>query len=93
MSRAKLLKQFKEIHPNLNASEIDSIIDLFCDSLKNAICDHKKVVLRGFGTFLNQKIKEKFLSRNPRTGRLIYTPEKNKIRFKASKKLIKLINK
>lgn len=93
MSRAKLVKQFKKIHPNLNASEISSIIDLFCDSLKNAICDHKKVELRGFGTFLNQKIKEKFSGRDPRTGRLIYIPEKNKIRFKSSKKLNQLINK
>ena len=93
MSRAKLVKQFKEIHPNLNTSEIISVIDFFCESLKNAICDHNKVELRGFGTFLNQKIKEKFLSRNPRTGRLIYTQEKNKIRFKESKKLNELINK
>ena len=93
MSRTKLVKQFKKIHPHLNTSEIGSIIDFFCDSLKNAICDHKKVELRGFGTFINQKIKEKFSSRNPRTGGLIYTPEKNKIRFKASKKLNELINK
>ena len=29
---------------------------------------------------------------NPKNGKLIYVPEKNKIRFKASKKLNKKIN-
>ena len=53
----------------------------------------ERIEIRGFGTFFIKKIKEKYSARNPRTGKLIYVPEKNKVRFKSSKKLNKLINK
>jgi Bacterial nucleoid DNA-binding protein len=49
--------------------------------------------LRGFGTFLIKKIKEKYSARNPKTGELIYVPEKNKVRFRGTKKLKDSINK
>ena len=52
----------------------------------------EKIELRGFGTFFVKKIKAKYSARNPKTCELIYVPEKNKVRFKASKKLNKLIN-
>ena len=53
----------------------------------------KKVEIRGFGTFFVKKIKENHSARNPRTGELIYVPERNKVRFRASKKLKEFINK
>ncbi len=52
----------------------------------------KDVEIRGFGTFFVKKIKEKYSARNPRTGEIIYIPEKNKVRFRSSKKLNKFIN-
>ena len=52
----------------------------------------KDVEIRGFGTFFVKKIKEKHSARNPRTGEIIYIPEKNKVRFRSSKKLNKFIN-
>ena len=50
------------------------------------------IELRGFGTCFVKKIKENYSARNPKTGEIIYVPEKNKVRFKASKKLKKIIN-
>ena len=47
----------------------------------------KNVELRGFGTFFVKEIKEKHSARNPKTGEMIYVPKKNKVRFRASKKL------
>ena len=85
MSRAKLIKQLKEKNPELNQSQINSTINIFCKSIKNALRNNKSVELRGFGTFSVRKIKEKYSARNPRTGELIYVPEKNKLRFKPSK--------
>ena len=85
MSRAKLIKQLKEKNPKLNQSQINSTIDIFCTSITNALRNNKNVELRGFGTFSVKKIKEKYSARNPRTGELIYIPEKNKLRFKPSK--------
>ena len=93
MSRQELLKKLKEKNPNLNKIELESILDAFNESIKKALIEGRNVELRGFGTFFVKKIKEKFSARNPKTGELIYVPEKNKVRFKSSKKLNKLINK
>ena len=68
------------------------VLDFFCESIKDAIFNNKKVELRGFGSFFLKKIKENYSARNPKTGELIYAPEKNRLKFKASKNLKKKIN-
>tara|TARA_B100001121_G_scaffold112379_1_gene99008 strand:- start:87 stop:368 length:282 start_codon:yes stop_codon:yes gene_type:complete len=93
LSRQELLKKLKEKNPNLNKIEIENILNTFNESIKKALIEGRNVELRGFGSFFVKKIKEKFSARNPKTGELIYVPEKNKVRFKPSKKLNKLINK
>ena len=92
MSRKDLIKQLKIKNPKLNKVELETTIDTFCDSIEKAILNKKKVELRGFGAFFIKKIKEKYSARNPKTGEIIYVPEKNKVRFRASKKLKKIIN-
>ena len=92
MSRPDLIKQLKQKNPQLVRSEIEAVIDSFCDDIEKALKDGRKVELRGFGTFFVKKIKEKYSARNPKTGELIYVPEKNKVRFRASKNLKKIIN-
>ena len=93
MSRPKLLKQLKDKNPSLNNSDIESIVNIFCEDIEKALIEEKNIELRGFGTFFIKKIKEKYSARNPKTGKLIYVPEKNRVRFRASKKLKELINK
>ena len=93
MSRPDIIKQLQEKNPNLNQSEIENIIDIFCNHIEKTLKEGKNIELRGFGTFFIKKLKEKHSSRNPKTGDLIYVPEKNKVRFKASRKLKELINK
>ena len=92
MSRQDLIKKLKKINPKLNQLEIETVIDSFCDNVEKALIEGRKVQLRGFGTFYVKKIKEKYSARNPKTGELIYVPEKNKVRFRASKNLKKLMN-
>jgi nucleoid DNA-binding protein len=92
LSRPELIKQLKLKNPKLNQSEIEIIIDNFCENIEKALKDSRKVELRGFGMFFVKKIKEKYSARNPKTGELIYVPEKNKVRFRASKNLNKKIN-
>ena len=92
MSRSKLIRKLKEKNPNLSQIEIELILDNFSESIEKSLLNNKKVELRGFGTFFLKKIKEKFGSRNPKTGEIIYVAEKNKVRFRASKKLKDLIN-
>ena len=93
MSRPEIIKKLKQKNPQLNNSQLEAIIDIFTESIEKALKQSKKVELRGFGTFFVKKIRAKPNARNPKTSQLIYVPEKNKVRFKASKKLKKLINK
>ena len=93
MSRPEIIKQLKKKNPDLNHSELEIVLGTFCKSIEKALIEGRNVELRGFGTFFIKKIKEKYSARNPLTGEIIYIPEKNKVRFKASKKLKNLINK
>ena len=93
MSRVDLVKQLKRKNPNLNNSEIETIIEIFCKCIVDGLKQGRGIELRGFGNFYIKKIKENYSARNPKTGELIYVPEKNKVRFKASKKLKKFLNK
>ena len=92
MSRKKLIKQLKEKNPKLNQSEIEMLIDIFTDSISDALKKGRAVEIRGFGRWFVKKLKENYNSRNPATNELIYKPERFKVRFRASKKLNKIIN-
>jgi len=92
LSRPDLIKQLKLKHPKLNNLQLESIIDTFFKSIEDALKEKKSVFLRGFGTFFIKEIKEKYSARNPRNGKLIYVPKKNKVRFRASKKFKEFIN-
>ena len=93
MSRPEIIKQLKQKNSQLNNSDFVFIIDTFCETIRNALKNGRNIDLRGFGTFYIHQKKENYSARNPKTGELIYVPEKNKIRFNPGKKLKKLINK
>ena len=92
MSRKKLIKQLKEKNPRLNQSEIETVIDVYSKSISRSLKNGSTVEIRGLGRWFHKKLKENFNARNPKTNELIYKPERVKIRFKASKKLNKIIN-
>ena len=92
MSRQRLINQLKEKNPDINKSDLEEILDIFCERIEKALKDGRNVELRNFGTFFVKRTKEKLSARNPKTGELIYVPEKNKVRFRPSKKLKEFIN-
>lgn len=93
MSRKDLIEKLKERNPKLNYSDLEEIVDIFSKEIENAMKSNHNIELRGFGTFFIKKIKEKYSARNPKTGEKIYIPVKNKVRFRAAKKLREFINK
>ena len=93
MSKLRLIKKLKKSYPKLNQEDIEDVINIFLSSLQKGLREGKKIELRGFGTFFIKKIKEKYTSRNPKTGELIYVPEKNMVRFKPTQGLKELLNK
>ena len=92
MSRKKLIKQLKEKNPQLNLNELESVLNIFTESIINALKEGREVEIRDFGAYRLSKLKANANLRNPKTNQLIYRPERVKVKFKASKKLNKLIN-
>ena len=92
MSRPKIIKKLKLKHPKLNRPQIEIIIDTLFQNIEDALIEKKTVYLRGFGTFFVKEIKEKYSAIDPRNGKLIYVPKKNKVRFRTSKKFNKFLN-
>jgi|TARA_B100001248_G_C27282634_1_gene408481 integration host factor subunit beta len=92
LSRSEIIKKLRKKNPELNTSELEIVVDTFSESIGDALRENKKVILKGFGTFFVKKLNERRSARNPKTGEIIYVPEKNRVRFKTSKKLKKFIN-
>ena len=93
MSRKKLIEQLKNKNPQLNKFQLESIINIISDTIKESLKNGNNVEIRGLGRWHCKKLKENFNARNPATNELIYKPERFKVRFKPSKKLKEMINK
>jgi integration host factor subunit beta len=52
----------------MNRKEIRTVMDLFIDSIKDALVAQQPVELRGFGTFEVRIRKARHKARNPKTG-------------------------
>ena len=92
MSRARLIKQLRDKYPKLNQSELEAVLDVFSKSIADSIKSGSSVEIRGLGRWYLKKLKENFNARNPATNKLIYKPERVKVRFRAFKNLKKKIN-
>ncbi len=93
MSKPKIIKELKIKNPNINNKDLEKIFELFLQEIIDSLLNKKSVEIRSLGTFFIKEIKEKKQARNPKTGENIYVPKRNKIRFRASKRLKELINK
>ena len=93
MVKSEIIKQLHKKHPALNRSQIETVVDIMFDTIADSLAKHKPVELRDFGRFSVKTIKAKYNARNPKTGEIIYVPEKKKVSFKMSKHLKLEINK
>ncbi len=93
MSKPKIIKELKIKNPNIKKQTLEKIVDLFFQNIKESLKVNKSVEIRSFGTFFVKEIEEKKQARNPKTSEIIYVPKKNKLRFRASKRLKEIINK
>ncbi len=93
MSKPEIIRKLKKKNPNINKKNIEKIFDVFFNQIIDSLLNKRSVDIRSLGTFFIKEIKEKKQARNPKTGEIIYVPKRNKIRFRASKRLKELINK
>tara|TARA_B100001559_G_scaffold310854_1_gene306689 strand:+ start:1492 stop:1770 length:279 start_codon:yes stop_codon:yes gene_type:complete len=90
--KSKIIEKLNKKHQNLKRSQITIIVDLVFDTIISSLIDNKAVELRNLGRWSVKNIKAKYNARNPKTGEIIYIPEKKKISFKMSKNLKRKIN-
>ena len=93
MVKSEIIKQLHKKHPSLNHFQIQAIVDIMFNTIIDSLAKHNPVELRDFGRFSIKTIKAKYNARNPKTGKIIYVPEKKKVSFKMSKHLKQEINK
>ena len=91
VSKSDLIKQLKLTYPNLLKKDLLKVFEIFLEEIKIALKNDERVELRRWGIFYQKTQKERN-SRNPKTGEIVYTPEKKNINFKMGKELFKMIN-
>ena len=89
--KSKLLRKIYENYPNFFKKDLDRFFDIVLKEIKDSLKRGDRVEFRGFGTW-SSNIQKARISRNPKTGERISTPEKKTINFKMSKDLFKKIN-
>jgi integration host factor subunit beta len=91
MIKADLINRIsKEL--NIPKQEAETGVNLFFDTIKDAILKGEEIEVRGFGSFRFRQRPPRS-GRNPRTGDPVAVPPKKVLYFKPSKLLKELINK
>ena len=89
--KSKLLKQLSDNYPNFLKKDLEKFLDIFLLEIKNALKRGERVELRGFGIWSTHTQKSR-ISRNPKTGEKVKTPQKKTIHFKMAKEMFKKLN-
>ena len=89
--KSKLLKQLSNNYPNFLKKDLEKFTNIILREIKRALKRGDRVELRWFGVF-STNIQKARISRNPKTGEKVNTPEKKTIHFKMSKDLFKKLN-
>ena len=89
--KSKLLDQLSKNYPNFLKNDLINFTDIILSEIKKTLKRGERVELRGFGIF-STKIQKARISRNPKTGEKVNTPEKKTIHFKMTKDLYKNLN-
>ncbi len=89
--KSKLLKKIFENYPNFLKKDLEKFFNIILEEIKNSLKKGERVELRGFGVW-STNIQKARISRNPKTGEKVSTPEKKAIHFKMAKELFKKVN-
>ena len=89
--KSKLLIQLKKSYPNFLKKDLEKVVSIVLNEIKQSLKRGDRVELRGFGIF-STNIQKARISRNPKTGEKVNTLEKRTIHFKMAKEMFKKLN-
>ena len=92
MNKSDLILKILESEPNLFKKDASKIVNVFFDTISEAISRGERVELRGFGVF-DVKVREARIARNPKNGEAVAVPEKKVPFFRMGKDMKDRINK
>ena len=89
--KSELIKQLKKSFPNFYVSDLNKLVEIIINEIKNSLKRGEGVELRGFGTF-RTNIQKESIRRNPKNQTKVNVPSKRVIKWKMSKDLFKKLN-
>ena len=89
--KSKLLKKLSDNYPNFLKKDLSLFIEIILGEVKQSLKRGDRVELRNFGIF-STNIQKPRISRNPKTGEKVNTPQKKTIHFKMAKEMFKKLN-
>ena len=89
--RSELLAKLRQENPHLTALAAEKALDTILDEIAEALSQGHRVELRGFGSFFS-KVRVARVGRNPRTGEAVEIAPKRHMHFRASKQILKQLN-
>lgn len=92
MNKSDLILKILESEPNLFKKDASKIVNVFFDTISEAISRGERVELRGFGVF-DVKVREARVARNPKNGEAVAVPTKKVPFFRMGKDMKDRINK
>ena len=90
MNKADLITQLCE-DTNYSKSEITEILNATLNCLRHGLNERKKITLMGFGTF-SVTTRPPRTAINPKTLEKVKVGQRSRVKFKAGKDLVDLIN-
>ena len=89
--KSRLLKKIFKKYPNFYRKDLEKFFNIILEEIRYSLKKGERVELRGFGVW-STRLQKARVSRNPKTGEKVNTPEKKTIHFKMSKDLFKKLN-
>ena len=92
MNKSDLVIKVANLNPSLYQKDAAKIINVFFNTIGNAISQKDRVELRGFGVFGIEE-RDARIARNPKNGSVVAVPAKNVPFFRMGKSMKDRLNK
>ncbi|OGQ48137.1 MAG: integration host factor subunit beta [Deltaproteobacteria bacterium RIFCSPLOWO2_02_FULL_47_10] len=91
MNKSDLIQAVAAKLPNLNARDVDMIVNIMFDSMTDALAGGDRIEIRGFGSF-EVRVRKSRKGRNPKTGESVNLDIRRVPFFKVGKELKEEVN-
>jgi integration host factor subunit beta len=92
LNKSDLIRKIANLNPSLYQKDATKIINVFFNTIGNAISENNRVELRGFGVF-GAKQRNARIARNPKNGSVVAVPAKKVPFFRMGKSMKDRLNK